>query len=750
MLKENGREIISSGKIVGVLLPLVFRNPFDYRVQDGMEVTIGDYVRVPFGNKSVWGVVWGAAQGGIDEKKIKTIEMIAVHLPPIPEAMRKFIEWVSWYTLTPLGMVLKMALSAPDALNPPAIDVHYKLNKESQNKITPARARIVAYLSDETPRTAKDIATYAKVSAHVVREFIKAEGLKEILSIPARANIVANAIAVTPCLSDAQKNAADLLRNKINAGFSVTVLDGVTGSGKTEVYFDAIDACIGQNKQVLVMLPEIALSVQWLARFKKRFGFEPDVWHSNVKPSKKRESWRGVASGNVKIIVGARSALFMPFSNLALIIVDEEHDPSYKQEDGAIYQARDMAVARAHQEKIPIVLVSATPSLETEYNIENKRYTRVHLPNRHNEAEMPVVQLIDMRVTPPERGKWISEPLRNAIIKTLAEKNQAMIFMNRRGYAPLMLCRACGHRFQCPDCTSWLVLHRAKNKLLCHHCGYTAPVPKACPECKKENTIVPYGPGVERIAEELCELFPNARIKVMTSDSADENIIDSMTKGEIDILVGTQMIAKGHHFAGLALVGVIDADMGLAGGDLRAGERTYQLLHQLSGRAGREKTKGEVYLQTYMPEHPVMQALAAGDRDRFMMLEARMREDAEMPPYGKLAAVIIEGQNEQEVAGFARELVRLANSVDTRRSGSDDPAGEAARSVDGGSVPPMPMILGPAPAPLLRLSGKYRYRILIKAERNFPLQQWLADWLLQHKIPAAFKIKIDVEPYSFV
>jgi primosomal protein N' (replication factor Y) len=377
----------------------------------------------------------------------------------------------------------------------------------------------------------------------------------------------------------------------------------------------------------------------------------------------------------------------------------------------------------------------------------------VHLPTRHNEADMPEVRLIDMRKTKLGKDKWISEPLKEALSNTLADKHQSMIFMNRRGYAPLMLCRACGHRFQCPDCSAWLVLHRSKSKLLCHHCGHTAPVPKDCPDCSAKDSLIPFGTGVERIAEELRELFPDAKVAVMTSDHIEEkagDIIHSMINHEIDILVGTQMMAKGHHFAGLALVGVIDADMGLAGGDLRAGERTYQLLHQLSGRAGREKAKGTVYLQTYMPEHPVMQALKAGDRDRFMQLEAEMREDAAMPPYGKLAAVIVEGANEQEVAQYARELVKIANACKVTPplalTSSEGIAAPAYQHDPDSS----PLVLGPAPAPLSRLKNKYRYRILIKATRDFALQEWLSRWLFEHKIPASIKLKVDVEPYSFI
>ncbi len=751
MSDENGSKIIENSAQVSVLLPLVFHEAFDYRVPAGMDIRTGDYVRVPFGRRSLWGVVWGKGSFTLEEKKIKAIECLAAHLPPMNETMRNFIDFVSWYTLAARGPVLKMALSCPDALEPPVQELRYQLSEQSTIRLTPARTRINAYLSGAVPRSSKEITAHAKVSAAVVREYIKSGGLKEVtgclLPVAGSGKGTDPWPLATGHLSAAQETAAAELRKKLAAGFSVSVLDGVTGSGKTEVYFDTIAHCIAAGKQALVLLPEIALSVQWLSRFESRFGFAPDVWHSSVSAAKKRTCWRNTAEGSARVIVGARSALFLPFRNLGAIVVDEEHDASYKQEEGVIYQARDMAVARASREKIPAVLVSATPSLETEYNIEHKRYTRLHLPNRYNDAEMPKVQLVDMRSVAIERGNWISGSLRQALLTTLAAKRQAMLFMNRRGYAPLMLCRACGHRFQCPQCTASLVVHRAHAKLLCHHCGHIVPTPKQCPDCKHEDCLIPYGPGVERVAEEVRALLPDARIEVMTSDHIDspakaEVLVNDMINGKIDVLVGTQMIAKGHHFAGLALIGVIDADMGLAGGDLRASERTYQLLHQLSGRAGREKTKGEVWLQTYMPEHPVMQALSMGKRDEFMLLEARLREDAGMPPYGKLAAVIVEGKNEQEVMAFARELVR-----DEARGAM----GTGKSDVTSFLAPiSLPLILGPAPAPMFLLRGKYRYRILIKTERQFPLQQFLSRWLLERKIPASLRVKIDVEPYSFM
>ena len=542
-------------------------------------------------------MVWGEAEGEVADDKLKSIEAIAAHLPPMPETMRGFIDWVSWYTLAPKGMVLKMAIPVPEALEPPKEESLYQVAADFKQKLTQSRLRITSFLSDGTPRSSKEIAIYAKVSSAVVREFIKQGGLIETDTQAALPPAPAlQSVAGDFALSADQEAATKLLGNKLDTGFSVTLLDGVTGSGKTEVYFDTIARALAKGRQALVLLPEIALSVQWLARFKARFGFAPTIWHSGVSPAVKRESWREVATGVARVVVGARSALFMPFAKLGVIIIDEEHDASYKQEDGVIYQARDMAVVRSRHEKIPALLVSATPSMETEFNIAQKRYTRVHLKSRYGEAELPKVKLIDMRKHKLTSGHWISEPLKEALLATVARKQQAMLFMNRRGYAPLMLCRSCGHRFQCPHCTAFLVTHRTKKRLMCHHCGYEAHIPKDCPECKAEDSLLAFGPGVERIAEEAQTLLPDAKVALMTSDLVDtaakaEALVNAMIKGEIDVLVGTQMIAKGHHFAGLALVGVMDADMGLAGGDLRAGERTYQLLHQVAGRAGREKAR---------------------------------------------------------------------------------------------------------------------------------------------------------------
>lgn len=530
-------------------------------------------------------------------------------------------------------------------------------------------------------------------------------------------------------LSPEQEKTANTLRKSVSKHeFSTFLLDGVTGSGKTEVYFEAIDEAISAGKQVLVMLPEIALSHQWLMRFEQRFGAPPSIWHSERTEKQRRETWIDIATNNSKLVVGARSALFLPFQNLGLIIVDEEHDQSYKQEEGVIYHARDMAVARAKFETAPVVLVSATPSLESVHNLQEGKYNLLHLPTRFGGAKMPKINVIDMRRERLKADEFLSLAILAQLNKTLSEHRQAVIFLNRRGYAPLVLCRACGHRIQCPNCTSWLVLHTSGSKLNCHHCSYSKAMPKKCPECGEEEKLHACGPGVERISEEIKTKFPTARVEVLSSDSpkAADEIVGKMLAHEIDILVGTQMIAKGHHFPKLDFVGIVDADLGLDGGDLRAMERTYQLLHQVAGRAGREAEIGQVLIQTYNPQNVVIEAIASEDRDKFIEREIRMRREFEMPPFGRLATITVSGRKEDVVVKFAQKLSQTApitNGV---------------------------QVFGPAPAPMAYLRGQHRHRLLIKAPRKLNIQEYIKHWLAKTPTPSSIKIKIDIEPYSFV
>jgi primosomal protein N' (replication factor Y) len=731
-------------------LPLPLAGAYDYRADPGLGLRAGDFVRVPLGRRTMIGVVWGDApadavvsEGGVPDAKLKDVAA-RVPVPPLSADMRRFVDWVAAYTLSPPGAVLRMAMSVPEALEPPRLTYavrladaapHPESTDPGEKRLTAARRRVLRELSGGPPRPVKEVALAAGVGEAVVRGLVDL-GWLELVEASPHALAAPDGARPGPDLSTEQRHAAGTLTARLGQGFSVTLLDGVTGSGKTEVYFEAIAANLRAGRQSLILLPEIALSAQWLARFAARFGAAPAVWHSELRPAQRRRTWRDVAEGKAPVVVGARSALFLPCARLGLIVVDEEHEAAFKQEDGVVYHARDMAVVRAKEAGIPAILVSATPSLETVVNVERGRYAAVHLPDRHGGASLPEIRTVDLRRDPPPRNAFVSAPLREALKTTLTAGEQAMLFLNRRGYAPLTLCRACGHRLSCPSCTSWLVEHRRVGHLQCHHCGYAAPRPRTCPSCSAEDSFVPCGPGVERIAEEARALFPDARIEIVTSDTmtgprAAEEFVARMARHEIDLLIGTQIVAKGHHFPRLTLVGVVDADLGLSGGDLRAAERTYQLLHQVAGRAGRADRPGRVLLQTYMPEHPVMQALVAlsrraDARDRFLAAEAEERRRHGLPPFGRLAGIVVAGPDAGEVDRVARELGRTA------------PSGNGIE------------VLGPAPAPLALLRGRHRRRLLVKAAREADLQGTVESWLARVPPPRTVRVQVDIDPYSFL
>jgi len=721
---------------IGVLLPLPLAGPYDYLVPEDIRVSEGDFVRVPFGNREMTGVVWkDTGDGkGVDPKRLKTI-LERLDAPPLPDVMRQFISWVAAYTLAAEGAVLKMAMSVPAALQPPKPSTGYVLSKcPVELKMTKARQRVLNVLVDGPPRQAAEVAREAAVGPSVVKGLAKAGILQAIDIWPDARRARPDWRCQGPELSPEQSDAADALTKQVKTGgFNVTVLDGVPGSGKTEVYFQAIAEALQQDRQALVLLPEIALSAQWLSRFEERFGAKPDVWHSDVSDSRRRETWRSVASGKASVVVGARSALFLPFPELGVVIVDEEHEGAFKQEEGVIYNARDMAVVRASLGDIPIVLASATPSLETDANVKSGRYEAQHLKERHAGAVLPDISLIDMRIEAPSGSRWLSPKLIEAVKETFDAGEQAMLFLNRRGYAPLTLCRTCGYRFQCPNCTAWLVEHRygRGGRLQCHHCGFNSRFPDTCPSCEKEDTFAACGPGVERLAEEVAEIFPEARFEIAASDiisgpKAAAELVRRIEEHDVDLIIGTQIVAKGYHFPLLTLVGVVDADLGLSGGDLRAAERTYQLLYQVAGRAGRAERSGRVLLQTYMPEHAVMQALLSGDRDRFLEVETTSRKEAGMPPFGRLAALIISGTSEPQVEDTTRELARHAPRL---------------KDI---------LILGPAPAPLAMVRGRHRRRFLVKATKDAKLQNVVRQWTSSVKAKGNVKIQIDIDPYSFL
>lgn len=721
--------------IIGVLLPLPFNEPFDYKIEG--EAVLGELVRVPFGREVHVGVVWKKGKSSnLDESKIKPI-MERINFPPLSAELRKFIEFVSGYNMAFAGQVLKMVLSVRQVFDDPKMTVLYELSgktlAEAKLKNSDARWRVMDFLKF-APFNRQDIAAGAWVGQSVIKAMIDAGVLRPVLIEDKKEFEKPNAAYKKVNLTDEQKEAAVQLVGEIGNGFNVTLLDGVTGSGKTEVYFEAVARALELGQQVLILVPEIGLTSQWLGRFERRFGVKPAKWHSALGNRERIDTWKAVIEGRAKVLVGARSALFLPYQNLGLIVVDESHDQSFKQEDAVNYQGRDMAIVRAKYEQIPIILSTATPDLETVVNVEEGKYDIVELKSRFAAAVLPEIKIIDLKQDKPVRGSWgvswLAPTLANALKENLERQEQSMLFLNRRGYAPLVICRDCGHRIQCPNCTAWLTEHRRVGNLVCHHCGYVTPIPKECPECHSETGLTACGPGVERVAEEVKFRFPTARVKILSSDITTNfaevsQVIHEMEEGNVDILIGTQILAKGHHFPSLTLVGIVDADLGLMGSDLRASERTFQLLSQVAGRAGRGEKKGIVYLQTLYPENAVLQALVENNREKFLALEKKTRRLLKMPPFGKLAAVIVSGPNQEETEKTALWLGQTA------------PNNEFVST------------LGPAPAPIFMLRNKFRYRLLLKTAKNIRIQDVLRDWLKRIKIPGRVRVEVDIDPYSF-
>ncbi|MBQ7303303.1 MAG: primosomal protein N' [Alphaproteobacteria bacterium] len=723
-------------KFVGVLLPLPFDDVFDYKTDK--DLSLGQFVRVPFINNTQTGIVYKIGKSSsLDEKKIKNIIEV-FNLPPLKKELLQFIEWVAKYNLASLGMVLKMVLCAKGVFDDPKCNVLYKLTgktlSEAKLKNSDARWRVIDLLK-HGPYSKSEIAKGAGVSASVISTLIES-GILEPFTTPKIKHFENPKFDFKNItLTNEQQNAADYLCAKCDTGFNVTLLDGITGSGKTEVYLEAATKVLKQNKQVLILVPEIALTTQWLERYEKRFGVKPANWHSGLNANERTQTWQAISENRAKVLVGARSALFLPFADLGLIIIDESHDHSFKQEDVVNYQARDMAIVRAKLENIPIILSTATPDLETIVNVEDKKYDCVKLSTRFANAQLPELKIIDLKKDKPQKGSfgasWISPTLVNALKENLEKGEQSMLFLNRRGYAPLLICRDCGHRMACPNCTAWLTEHRQNNKLICHHCGYSMTTPKECPDCHSSEGLTACGPGVERIAQEIKSRFPNSKTEIISSDVTSSfievsNVINKMQNKEIDILIGTQILAKGHHFPLLTLVGIIDADLGLMGTDLRAAEQTFQLLSQVSGRAGRGDKKGTVYLQTLYPDNVVLQALVENDKDKFINLEKKSRKLLNLPPFGKLAAIIISSTNINAAEKVASSLIKCAPDM------------------NGVSV------LGPAQAPIFMLRGKYRYRLLLKTLKIINIQVVLKKWLSLVNIPNNVRVEIDIDPYSFM
>ncbi len=722
-------------RTVSVLLPIPADRPYSYAVPDGMDLAPGDFVQVPLGPRKVAAVIWDEPDDPgkpVDPKKLRTVEQ-KFDCPPLSDDFRAFVDWVADYTVSPPGMVLRMVLRAPGALDPEPPMPGIRYTGGEPERLTDARKRVLELVEEGMSWTRLGLAHAAGVTPSVVDGLIK-QNFFDHISIPA------GPVVEPPLpdevgfeLSESQQRVADELVATIDGGgFAATLVDGVTGSGKTEVYFEAIGKALKKEKQVLILLPEIALTSSFLERFEKRFGAPPAEWHSGLAPKMREKVWRQVAEGQVRVVAGARSALFLPFREPGLIVVDEEHDNAYKQEDRVFYNARDMAVVRASIGKFPIVLASATPSIESRVNAESGRYAHLRLDTRHADAVMPDLSVVDMRKHPPQRGKFLSPVLTDQMEQAIDRGEQALLFLNRRGYAPLTLCRVCGHRFECNNCSAWLVEHRFRNQLQCHHCGHNEQVPEACPNCGTLDHLVACGPGVERLAEEVDESFPEARIIVLSSDmlggvSRLRLELEAIAKGEADIVIGTQLVAKGHNFPLMTCVGVVDADLGLANGDPRAAERTFQLLSQVTGRAGRTGGKSVGLLQSYAPEHPVIQAIASGDREAFYNREIGLRQSAGLPPFARLASIIVSGTDKHETEVHARELKFAA------------PGTEAVH------------VLGPAEAPMSLVRGRFRYRLLIHAPRAFDLQNWLRTWHSNApKERGSVRVQIDVDPQSFL
>jgi primosomal protein N' (replication factor Y) len=720
---------------VPVLLPLALPAPYDYLVPRGVGVMPGQFVVAPLGTVEYLSVVWPRAEGEappkIERKKLREILEVVDDVPPLPRVSLDFADWVAKYTLSSPGMVLRMMMSAGRAFDPPAPRYGVRLAGGPPQRMTPARARVLEAAKNGLIWVKSSLAEAAGVSPGVIDGLVDsgalvAEPLPDWHAMP-----LDTSLARAKLTKEQDAAARELLENTSH-GFTVTLLDGVTGSGKTEVYFEAIAASLARGKQVLVLMPEIALTSQFIARCEERFGARPAEWHSAVSAPLRGRVWRAVAENKAKLVVGARSALFLPFPDLGLIVVDEEHDQSYKQEERVTYQARDMAVLRGSLGSAPVVLSSATPSIESLVNAEQGRYRRIRLGTRYKAAGLPAISAIDMRASPPERGRWLSPVLVDAVAETLDRGEQALLFLNRRGYAPVTLCRKCGFKFECPNCSAWLVEHRFRRRLECHHCGTFVPVPETCPKCGAEHSLVPCGPGIERIAEEIKERFPDARRVLLSSDltpsiSELRQTLREIEEREVDVVIGTQLVAKGHHFPGLALVGVVDGDLGLAQADPRAAERTFQLLNQVTGRAGRDAIPGRGLIQTYMPEHPVIQALVSGDRETFYAREIEARREAGLPPFGRLASLLVSASSREAAEAYARAVALAA-----------PPAAKI-------------QVLGPAEAPLSVIRGRHRYRLLVKAAREADLQAYLRLWLSQ--VPKAHgdvRLVVDVDPYSFL
>ncbi|MFT7253482.1 MAG: primosomal protein N' (replication factor Y) [Paracoccaceae bacterium] len=727
------QEYFAEGTLVGVLTTEPLDRVLDYKAPEG-GAWLGAFVEVPLGPRKVIGVIWGPGRGDWDIAKVRAVNRV-LDVAPMRSEMREFLEKAGAYTLTPMPAMLRLATRAPGLSDPPSMRKVYRLGTSMPDRMTDARTRVLAVLEEYggLSFTLKEVAEMAGVTPSVIKGLVSQGAVEEVDTPRDTPFLPLDPDLPSKKLTEDQTLSAKILRQAIQSQtYGTTLLKGVTGSGKTEVYLEAVAACLTAGRQALVLLPEIALTAEFLARVQVRFGAKPAEWHSGVTMTERRRCWRMLGEGGAQLVVGARSALFLPFRDLGLIVVDEEHDTSYKQEDGVLYNARDMAVLRASLNSAQVVLASATPSLESWANVEAGKYARLDLTARFGAAKMPDMRAIDMRVEDLPGSSWVSPTLQRAVSARLEAGEQSMLFLNRRGYAPVTICRACGHQIGCDNCDARMVEHRFQKRLMCHQCGETKPMPLACPSCAVEGKMAAVGPGVERLAEEAALLFPNAKMAVLSSDlfgsaRALKALIEEIANGDTDLIIGTQLVAKGHNFPNLTLVGVIDADLGLQGSDLRAAERTFQLMRQVAGRAGRADKPGTALLQTFQPEHPVIRAILSGDEDGFWTAEADERRHAGMPPYGRMAGIIISSLDAATAFDLGTALARADGPL--RAMGAQ--------------------VFGPAPAPIARIRGRHRVRLLVKAPKGVALQSGLAKWLALIKQPANTRVSVDIDPQSF-
>ncbi len=714
-----------------IYLPLKLQKAYTYGFYDNQNIQIGDIVLVSLGNKNMYGIVSEIVDTiDFDASKLKFIIEKVQDIPSLSENLLLFLQKLSNYYVCNFGNVLKLAINVA-GFDFNKVEHLVGLNPLFNKKITinKGRANIIEALANKDYLEKKYLANIAGVSIGVINTLIK-ENFLELKTQSLYSNFQQNLYYQPLELScDQQKISQDILNfyQDKKFAFCVSLLQGVPGAGKTEVYFEVLTQVLKQNKQVLIMLPEIALSTQIMQRFEERFNVKPYVWHSGITKQVKKDAWVNAGTGNLKVIIGARSSLFLPFKNLGLIIVDEEHDSSYKQEEGVIYNARDMAVMRAKLHNIPIMLASATPSLESLHNAQKNKYQLFKLQGRFNKHQMPQFKVVDMREEALAKGHYVSKVFEKQIQENLNAKEQSLIFINKRGYCNTSLCKSCGEKVLCVNCDIPLVEHRQKNSLLCHYCGYSIAITKVCSSC--EGEVISFGFGIEKIFEEVQDKFKDAKIALLSSDTLTTHnkaveMLEDINNNKYDILIGTQIISKGYHFPNLTFVGILDGDY-MYNLDLKSSEKSWQLLYQVSGRSGRGEKAGKVAIQTYNPNSSLIESLVSQNYENFIQNELNNRQNLNFPPFGKLAGVIVSSKNKVDLENYCKYLQQISPHSSNQYS-----------------------ILGPIDAPIAFLRGFYRKRFLVKTNINVNIQKLLKHWIDNNNL-YNIKLQIDVDPINF-